>query len=93
MSSAAVRGRSAVGLVRIDPSRAVMPLATALQNDDGARISIAFALGQTRDRRAVGPLLAAFDDEKEKYTRETIAYALRNIGAAEAMQKLSSSGP
>jgi HEAT repeat protein len=83
-----VREAAADALVRIG-TPAFEPLAAALQDESwDVRRTAARALGQIRDTRAVGPLVAALRDPIDSWLRSNAAAALGQIGDAGAVQPL-----
>ena len=67
---------------------AVEPLIRALQDKNSrVRIGAAWALGKTKDRRAVGPLIRHLED-KSNVVRAESAFALGEIGDKKAIKPL-----
>ena len=66
-----------------------MPILAALLNDPEVRDVVPWALGEIGDKRAVGPLLNALDDDNPSM-RVIAIYALETLNAKEAVPRLTS---
>jgi HEAT repeat protein len=66
-----------------------VPLLVSLLNDDEVKSVVPWALGQIGDKRAIGPLLTALDDDSPSM-RVLAIYALEMLDAQEALPRLVS---
>lgn len=66
-----------------------VPILVSLLNDPQVNYKVAWALGQIGDKRAVGPLINALDDDSSSMCVAVI-YALETLDAKEALPRLIS---
>ncbi len=84
-----VRATATAAVLSLPPEEAAASLAPLLNDkDEFVRQQVAYALGQTHSRIAVGPLIVALSDKKES-VRGAAAVALGQIGDATAVTSLA----
>lgn len=83
-----VRGAAARALGEMKAFEAVDALIAALQNPGVSRQSIASALGQIGDPRAIVPLLTLFDEDQDQFTQRSVIEALGKFNAPRVIDAL-----
>lgn len=89
-SSAIVRATAAKAVLSLPSEEAAVLLLSALQDrDEFVRRETAYALGETRSRSAVSPLVELLERDKEDSVRSSAAVALGQIGDESAVIALT----
>lgn len=89
-SAAIVRATSARAVLALPADEAAAALLPLLQDkDEFVRQETAYALGETRSRQALSPLVALLEREKKDGVRGAVAVALGHIGAEAAVIPLA----
>ena len=88
--SAIVRATAAHAVLSLSANEAIAALAPLLNDkSEFVRQEVAYALGQTRSRSAIQPLIASLSNDKQASVRAAAAVALGQIGDASAVASLA----